>query len=272
VFEDVALKAQVTRAAEAVLQSDRVMATNTSTLPITELAAASSRPERFIGLHFFSPVERMPVVEVILGRRPEEATLAAALDFVGPLRMTPILVRDSRGFYTSRVFQTFIHEGMALLAGGHVLLEGVPGVAKTTLSKTFARVLGTLYQRVQFTPDLLPSDVTGTYIFDRKNNDFVLRKGPIFCQVLLADEVNRAPPKTQSALLEAMQENQVTIEGTQAADFFGIINQEKFMDLDQVWFLHVTDGAIDRIKAYWCQNQLYRRLGVKRLDHVTITA
>jgi ketosteroid isomerase-like protein len=65
---------------------------------------------------------------------------------------------------------------------------------------------------------------------------------------------------------------QVTIEGTQAADFFGIINQEKFMDLDQIWFLHVTDGAIDRIKAYWCQNQLYRRLGVKQLDHVTITA
>lgn len=103
---------------------------------------------------------------------------------------------------------------IALLAGGHVLLEGVPGVAKTTLSKTFAHVLGTQYQRLQFTPDLLPSDVTGTYIFDRKQNDFVLRKGPIFCQVLLADEVNRAPAKTQSALLEAMQENQVTIEGT----------------------------------------------------------
>jgi MoxR-like ATPase len=103
---------------------------------------------------------------------------------------------------------------IALVAGGHVLLEGVPGVAKTTLSKTFARVLGVQYQRVQFTPDLLPSDVTGTYVFDRKQNDFVLRKGPIFCQVLLADEVNRAPAKTQSALLEAMQENQVTIEGT----------------------------------------------------------
>src|SRR6266849_5956474 len=103
---------------------------------------------------------------------------------------------------------------IALLAGGHVLLEGVPGVAKTTLSKAFARVLGTQYQRLQFTPDLLPSDVTGTYIFDRKTNDFVLRKGPLFCQVLLADEVNRAPAKTQSALLEAMQENQVTIEGT----------------------------------------------------------
>ncbi len=103
---------------------------------------------------------------------------------------------------------------IALLAGGHVLLEGVPGVAKTTLSKTFARVLGTQYQRLQFTPDLLPSDVTGTYIFDRKQNEFVLRRGPIFCQVLLADEVNRSPAKTQSALLEAMQENQVTIEGT----------------------------------------------------------
>jgi MoxR-like ATPase len=106
---------------------------------------------------------------------------------------------------------------VALLAAGHVLLEGVPGVAKTTLAKTFARILGTQYQRVQFTPDLLPSDVTGTYIFDRKTNDFVLRKGPLFTQVLLADEVNRAPAKTQSALLEAMQENQATIEGTTLA-------------------------------------------------------
>ncbi len=103
---------------------------------------------------------------------------------------------------------------VALLGAGHVLLEGVPGVAKTTLSKTFAQILGIQYNRVQFTPDLLPSDVTGTYVFDRKTNDFALRKGPIFCQVLLADEVNRAPAKTQSALLEAMQENQVTIEGT----------------------------------------------------------
>jgi MoxR-like ATPase len=103
---------------------------------------------------------------------------------------------------------------IALVANGHVLLEGVPGVAKTTLSKTFARVIGTQYHRLQFTPDLLPSDVTGTYVFDRKQNEFVLRPGPIFCQILLADEVNRAPAKTQSALLEAMQENQVTIEGT----------------------------------------------------------
>src|SRR6266852_6300317 len=103
---------------------------------------------------------------------------------------------------------------IALLAGGHVLLEGVPGVAKTTLSKTLAQILGIQYQRIQFTPDLLPSDVTGSYILDRKSNEFALRKGPIFCQVLLADEVNRAPAKTQSALLEAMQEYQVTVEGT----------------------------------------------------------
>ena len=103
---------------------------------------------------------------------------------------------------------------IALLAGGHVLLEGVPGVAKTTLSKTLAQILGIQYQRIQFTPDLLPSDVTGTYIHDRKSNEFVLRKGPVFCQILLADEINRAPAKTQSALLEAMQELQVTIEGT----------------------------------------------------------
>ncbi len=102
---------------------------------------------------------------------------------------------------------------IALLAGGHVLLEGVPGVAKTTLAKVFARLLGCDFQRVQFTPDLLPSDVTGTSILDRSANDFVLRKGPIFCQVLLADEINRAPAKTQSALLEAMQEYQVTVDG-----------------------------------------------------------
>src|SRR5260370_11766234 len=103
---------------------------------------------------------------------------------------------------------------IALLGNGHVLLEGVPGVAKTTISKAFARILGCQYQRVQFTPDLLPSDVTGTYIFNKKTDNFELRKGPIFCQVLLADEINRAPAKTQSALLEAMQEIQVTIDGT----------------------------------------------------------
>ncbi len=101
----------------------------------------------------------------------------------------------------------------ALVARGHVLIEGNPGVAKTTLVKAFSQTLGCHFRRVQFTPDLLPSDITGTYILDMRTNTFVLREGPVFCNVLLGDEINRAPAKTQSALLEAMQEGQVTIEG-----------------------------------------------------------
>ena len=101
----------------------------------------------------------------------------------------------------------------ALVARGHVLIEGNPGVAKTTLVKAFAATLGCHYRRVQFTPDLLPSDITGTNILDMRTNQFVLREGPVFTNVLLGDEINRAPAKTQSALLEAMQEQQVTIEG-----------------------------------------------------------
>jgi MoxR-like ATPase len=99
-------------------------------------------------------------------------------------------------------------------AGGHVLLEGVPGVAKTSMAKALANSLGLKFDRIQFTPDLLPSDIIGTYVFDQKVSDFKIRKGPIFGNIILADEINRASPKTQSALLEAMQERQVTIEGT----------------------------------------------------------
>lgn len=102
---------------------------------------------------------------------------------------------------------------IATIARGHVLLEGVPGTAKTTLCRTLASTLGLEFRRIQFTPDLLPSDVTGTKILDQKEAKFVLQTGPIFCQLLLADELNRAPARTQAALLEAMQENQVTIEG-----------------------------------------------------------
>jgi MoxR-like ATPase len=101
-----------------------------------------------------------------------------------------------------------------LFAGGHVLLEGVPGVAKTSMAKALANSLGLKFDRIQFTPDLLPSDIIGTYVFDQKASDFKIRKGPIFGNIILADEINRASPKTQSALLEAMQERQVTIEGT----------------------------------------------------------
>jgi MoxR-like ATPase len=102
---------------------------------------------------------------------------------------------------------------VALLCEGHVLLEDVPGIGKTTLAKAASRSLGCSFQRIQFTPDLLPSDVTGLYYFDQKAQDFKFRPGPVMTQVVLADEINRATPRTQSALLEAMQERQVTIEG-----------------------------------------------------------
>jgi len=100
-----------------------------------------------------------------------------------------------------------------LTSGGHVLLEDYPGLAKTLIANSFATVLGLAFKRIQFTPDLLPGDITGGYIFDRALNQFVLRKGPIFANIVLADEINRASPRTQSALLEAMQEYQVTLEG-----------------------------------------------------------
>jgi MoxR-like ATPase len=101
----------------------------------------------------------------------------------------------------------------AILADGHVLIEDVPGLAKTAIARTMAQVLGLPFKRVQFTPDLLPADLTGSFIFNQRSTSFEFRRGPIFTQVLLADEVNRAAPKTQSALLEAMQEHQVTVEG-----------------------------------------------------------
>ncbi|NJE43050.1 MoxR family ATPase [Thermococcus sp. GR6] len=100
-----------------------------------------------------------------------------------------------------------------ILADGHVLLEDLPGLAKTLMAKSFAKALGLDFKRVQFTPDLLPSDILGVSVFNQKTLEFEFKKGPVFTNILLADEINRAPPKTQSALLEAMQERQVTVEG-----------------------------------------------------------
>jgi len=103
---------------------------------------------------------------------------------------------------------------VALLANGHVLLEGVPGVAKTLLVRSLSHALNLTTTRVQFTPDLMPGDVTGSVVYDAKNGDFEFRRGPVFTNILLADEINRTPPKTQSSLLEAMEERQVTVDGT----------------------------------------------------------
>jgi len=102
---------------------------------------------------------------------------------------------------------------LAVLANSHILFEDFPGLAKTLLARSFAMSMGCDFSRIQFTPDLLPADITGTYIFNVKTSEFDLRKGPVFTNVLLADEINRAPPKTQSALLEAMQERQATLDG-----------------------------------------------------------
>jgi MoxR-like ATPase len=102
---------------------------------------------------------------------------------------------------------------VALLTGGHVLLEGVPGTAKTLMAKTLAHLIQAQFTRIQFTPDLMPSDILGTSVFDITSGKFYLKKGPIFTQILLADEINRAPAKTQSALLETMEERQISLEG-----------------------------------------------------------
>jgi MoxR-like ATPase len=126
---------------------------------------------------------------------------------------------------------------IGLLCEGHILLEGVPGLAKTTTINTLAKTLGLEFKRVQFTPDLLPSDIIGTEIYDPKNNEFRVKKGPIFTNLLLADEINRAPAKVQSALLEAMQERQVTI----ADETFSI--QRPFLTL-------ATQNPIEQEGAY----------------------
>jgi len=106
---------------------------------------------------------------------------------------------------------------VALLSGGHVLLEGVPGTAKTLMAKIVARLVDAQFRRIQFTPDLMPSDIVGTSVFDLAAGHFFLKQGPVFTQILLADEINRAPAKTQSALLEAMEERQVSLEGERYA-------------------------------------------------------
>jgi MoxR-like ATPase len=135
---------------------------------------------------------------------------------------------------------------VAIVARGHVLLEGVPGVAKTTLVKAFATALGCTGRRIQFTPDLLPADITGTYVLSPRDGTFALRAGPVFANVVLADEINRAPAKTQSALLEAMQERQVTIEGDRfelPAPFMVLATQNP-IDLEGTYPL--PEAQIDR--------------------------
>ena len=139
---------------------------------------------------------------------------------------------------------------MTVIAQGHVLVEGVPGIAKTTLVKAFAQTLGCQFARVQFTPDLLPGDITGTYIFNMKDSSFELRRGPLFANVVLGDEINRAPAKTQSALLEAMQEGQVTIDG-------------QTLELPQPFIVLATQNPVEQEGVYLLPEAQVDRFTVK---------
>jgi len=126
---------------------------------------------------------------------------------------------------------------VGLLANGHILIEGVPGLAKTTAVKTLSQTIQTKFQRLQFTPDMLPADLTGTLIYDQKSGDFRIKRGPIFANIILADEINRAPAKVQSALLEAMQERQVTIG-------------EETMKLEEPFLVLATQNPIEQEGTY----------------------
>ncbi|GAA3768148.1 MoxR family ATPase [Microbacterium kribbense] len=141
------------------------------------------------------------------GPTPDEAALRELLHQVR--RQTGHAVVGQDGAITGLL--------VALLAGGHVLLEGVPGVAKTLLVRAFSKALGLSTKRVQFTPDLMPGDVSGSLVYDARSAEFEFREGPIFTNIVLADEINRTPPKTQAALLEAMEEHQVTADGVTRA-------------------------------------------------------
>ncbi|MFA5624296.1 MAG: MoxR family ATPase [Bradymonadales bacterium] len=164
---------------------------------------------------------------------------------------------------------------VALLCGGHILLEGAPGLAKTTIARAFAQCLGIKFGRVQFTMDLLPSDITGTSIFRRQSEDFVFMPGPLFSNILLADEINRAPAKTQSALLEAMQERQVTVDGKSLAlqaPFLVLATQNP---LEEHGVYALPDGELDRflfrvILDYPSQSEEITMLKQDRLEPPTL--
>ncbi|MBN3959972.1 MoxR family ATPase [Nostoc sp. NMS8] len=160
----------------------------------------------------------------------------------------PIIIRLGQSLNQVIVGQSSLIQQLlvALLAGGHVILEGVPGTGKTLLVKVLAQLIQGEFRRIQLTPDVLPSDITGTNIFDLNSRNFTLKKGPIFTEVLLADEINRTPPKTQAALLEAMEEMQVTLDGESLPlpDLFWVIATQNPLEFEGTYPL--PEAQLDR--------------------------
>jgi MoxR-like ATPase len=162
--------------------------------------------------------------------------------------LRPVFSRLSQALSQVVVGQTALVQQLlvALLSGGHVILEGVPGTGKTLLVKVLAQLVQADFRRIQLTPDILPSDILGTNIFDLNTRNFILKKGPVFTQVLLADEVNRTPPKTQAALLEAMEEQQVTLDGESMplSSLFWVIATQNSLEFEGTYPL--PEAQLDR--------------------------
>ncbi|MBD2387719.1 AAA family ATPase [Cylindrospermum sp. FACHB-282] len=159
-----------------------------------------------------------------------------------------VLIRLGQGLNQVIVGQSNLIKQVlvALLAGGHIILEGVPGTGKTLLVKVLAQLIQADFRRIQLTPDVLPSDITGTNIFDLDSRNFILKKGPVFTEVLLADEINRTPPKTQAALLESMEEMQVTLDGESIPlpDLFWVIATQNPLEFEGTYPL--PEAQLDR--------------------------
>jgi len=270
VFESKALKADVTAKTEAVIPETSVFASNTSTLPITGLAEASERPEQFIGLHFFSPVDKMPLVEIILGEKTNEETIARGMDYIQQIRKTPIVVNDSRGFYTSRVFSTFSGEGITMLA------EGVPPALIENAAKMAGMPVGPLAVTDEVTLELAykigretavaldqdyPADASQEAV--RKMVEDLDRKGKRFgrgfydypegaAKHLWPGLAEHFPVSSEPADFEELKKRLLTIQALETARCFeeGVLTHPEDADIGSIFgwgFPPYTGGSLSYI-------------------------